>query len=100
MTPAVRIRHRESSQHGDRTVRARLMSGLAPVPAPVWQPLSRVVGTVLAHHPVTGVRQWQLNAQAMTGAIPSSRCTARAVDSWIRTLMTSMQLPRWSTDHI
>ena len=36
----------------------------------------------------------------MTGAIPSSRCTARAVDSWTRTLMTSMQLPRWSTDHI
>lgn len=100
MTPAVRPRRREHSQGTDLAVRAWLMARLAQVPAPVWQPLSRVAGTVLAHRPVTGVRQWQLNAQAMTGAIPSSRCTARAVDSWTRTLMTSMQLSRWSTDHI
>lgn len=70
------------------------------VPAAVWRPASLLGGHLVALRPPRPVRQWQLNARAMTGQDPTRAETARAVASWARNLFESVQLEHWSTQQV
>ncbi|MGJ6979094.1 hypothetical protein ACSDQ9_00995 [Aestuariimicrobium soli] len=70
------------------------------VPWPVWRPMAGVAAGVLAARPNDAVRQWQANVAALTGAVPDRALTARALSSWARNTVTSLQLGRLSARQI
>lgn len=76
------------------------MGAVRHLPRALWWPGAQLAGTALARVPTRPVRQWMLNAETMTGRPPTPVQIRRAVVSWMRTSVTSMQLPDWSTDEI
>lgn len=70
------------------------------IPPSVWRPLARVGGAAAALRPPRALRQWQLNAQTITGQAPTRRQTAAAAASWARNLAESAQLSRWSAQDV
>lgn len=77
------------------------MAALSRCPRALWRPVARGAGVGLSLARRWGraprpVRQWCLNVSTLTGAQPEDRVLVAAVVSWARTLVTSMQLPRWS----
>lgn len=84
-------------RHGLETA---VTAGLAYCPKAVWRPVSVAGGTLMGARPARPVRQWMLNAEVMSGSRPSPRQVREAVESWARTQVTSMQLPRWTPDRI
>ena len=76
------------------------MAATRHLPRGVWDPAAQLAGAALSRFPVPAVKQWMLNAETMTGTPPCHAQTRRAVVSWARTLVTSMQLPGWSRERI
>lgn len=70
------------------------------IPPGVWRPGVSLAAHLVALHPPRPVRQWQLNAEIVTGQAPTRRETARAMASWARNLFESAQLQNWSIDDI
>ncbi len=85
--------------HTDRLA-ATAMAAAGRLPRGIWQPGAELAGAVLARRPAAPVRRWQLNAETMTGRRPTPAQTRRAVVSWTRTTVTSMQLPSWPGERI
>lgn len=96
MTPG----HRCDSGRSPGRLSAATLGLAGHLPDSLWRPGAQLAGSVLARFPTAGVRRWRGNAQTMTGQRPSPAQTRRAVVSWMRTTVTSMQLSRWSGERI
>lgn len=75
---------------------AAATAALGHLPRALWLPGAEAAGALMGRCPPAPVRQWMLNAEVMTGRRPAPARVRRAVVSWMRTSVTSMQLPRWS----
>jgi KDO2-lipid IV(A) lauroyltransferase len=64
----------------------------ASIPWPVWWPVTAAAVEVLLWRPSRGVRQWQVNVEALTGQRPGRGLTRRALWSWARNLVESLHL--------
>lgn len=76
------------------------MKASAHLPEAIWHPLGHLAVTVLSRRVPKPVRQWQLNAQVMTGLAPSRQQTREALWSWLRNTVGSLQLGQWGTQKI
>lgn len=72
----------------------------AHIPKTVWWPLGQVLSWMAAWRRPTGVRRWIDNAQMATGNRPGPAQISRAVFSWWRNTVLSLQLGRLSPDQI
>lgn len=74
----------------------RALKLAAWVPEFIWNPLGRALAWWLARRLPKPVRQWQLNAEVVTGKPPTTAQTRQAIWFWFRNTIGSLQLGRWS----
>lgn len=78
----------------------RALAIAAHVPPALWRPAVRAGAVLASLRPPRALRQWQLNAEVVTGRMPTRRETARAAASWARNLFESAQLSRWTAQDV
>ena len=76
------------------------MAVASRIPAGVWQPLSRAGAALVALRPPRPLRQWQQNAEVVTGRRPDRAETRAAGTSWARNLFETLQLEHWSHEQV
>lgn len=78
----------------------RALKLAAYVPEFVWNPIGRALAWWLAWRVPKPVRQWQLNAEVVTGKPVTKKQTRQAMWYWFRNTVGSLQLGRWSPSKI
>nr|WP_076388703.1 hypothetical protein [Vaginimicrobium propionicum] len=78
----------------------RALKLAAYVPELLWNPLGHALSWWLAWRVPKPVRQWQLNAEVVTGKPVTKKQTRQAMWYWFRNTVGSLQLGRWSMSKI
>ena len=80
--------------------RPAALAVVARVPWSCWRPLVWLVAAGASLRPPRRVRDWQVNAATLTGSTPSRRDTVRAIMSWARNWIETLQVPRWGAARV
>lgn len=62
--------------------------------------LARLLAPLLAARPTQGLVAWEATVERATGARPTARQRRMLVENWLRNLLWSLSLARWSDDEV